>query len=148
MSHCRKYLKSFGKLTKEQEEMVKKTTIYQACKLRDALDDFGIEILKLLPKKIKERFIPKGFYCYEWKDGERKWCPFLEHRKDKPEQECGYCHYLGKGDWDINTSDRVFVNCKTGEKILAKDMPIPVGLLWDCCKECGVNDEWEDEDEA
>lgn len=64
--------------------------------------------------------IPKGCYCYD----ENGLCPHWEKRHDKPEQENGYCHYLQKGDWDFT-----------------------FGLLWDQCKECGVNLDEENEDE-
>lgn len=55
-------------------------------------------------------------------------CPYLKIRRDKPEQRNGYCRLLKAGDW----------------------MPHPHGtmLLWDGCKECGVNmPTFEDEEE-
>lgn len=41
--------------------------------------------------------IPKGIYCYD-KNG---LCPYWDrfsHIEDK--QNNGYCHFLGKGDWE------------------------------------------------
>lgn len=66
--------------------------------------------------------IPKGPYCYEARD---KYCPYFEIVEDKPAQMNGYCHYLEQGDWEFEH----------------------FGLLWDAVKECGINDE-EEEDEA
>ena len=73
-----------------------------------------------------QSFIPPGVYCYSKTEplpdgiGRRilDLCPFWELRDDKPEQENGYCHYLKSGDWDMAG-----------------------GLLWDQCKECGINDD-------
>ena len=64
--------------------------------------------------------IPKGNYCY----GKTK-CPFWDAIEEFPDQDNGYCHYLKSGDWQ-------------GKGI---------GLLWDQCKECGVNEYRSDYDE-
>jgi hypothetical protein len=64
----------------------------------------------------KEELIPEGMYCYN----ENGRCPFWWKDIDKPEQENGYCLYMKKGDQDLGG-----------------------GLLWDQCKECGVNESWE-----
>jgi hypothetical protein len=71
--------------------------------------------------------IPRGMYCYEILEVlpngggiKTRTCPYWSFRADMPEQECGYCSYLEHGDWDES---------------------IPgIGLLWDKCKECGVNE--------
>jgi len=60
----------------------------------------------------KNNKIPKGPYCYN----ENGICPYWSLVKDRPSQENGYCKYLKKGDWELET-----------------------GLLWDQCKECGEN---------
>lgn len=60
--------------------------------------------------------IPKGIYCYDNKGI----CPYWSRKNDKPEQENGFCSFLNKGDWELT-----------------------VGLLWDQCKECGINNEGE-----
>ena len=59
--------------------------------------------------------IPSGCYCYD----ENGLCPYWSKRKDKPDQENGYCEYLKKGDWEHDF----------------------FGLLWDQVKECGENDD-------
>ncbi len=72
--------------------------------------------------------IPKGIYCYTgigW-DSERniyriKNCPYWSIDKNPHTQENGYCSFLKQGDWEVG-----------------------FGLLWDQCKECGINDDWED----
>lgn len=74
--------------------------------------------------------IPQGPYCYHgWVEtpnidvngvshGKVKACPFWGMDERKPRQMNGYCTYLGYGDWERKGS----------------------GLLWDACKECGIND--------
>ena len=67
--------------------------------------------------------IPEGLYCYTTIDGEQRNCPYWD-KDDAREEQCnGYCHFLGEGDWDVEG----------------------LSLLWDQCKECGVN--FGDEDE-
>ena len=70
--------------------------------------------------------IPKGHYCYSSsrspQDPKYKPCPYWSIRKDKPSQLNGYCDFLKRGDWEGKST----------------------GLLWDQCKECGINDDWED----
>lgn len=62
--------------------------------------------------------IPKGSYCYDYRDGKEFRCPHWSKDTSKPEQENGYCSYLGMGDWDLGG-----------------------GLLWDQVKECGINED-------
>lgn len=118
-------------------------------------------MLKSLKKLIKYCIayfrIPPGPYCYTIKkikeDPEGKEppvvltnvCPYWDRIDDLGDQECGYCHYLGYGDYDINNDETREFICTTpgtGEKLIVKapDMPFGVGLLWDRCKECGIND--------
>lgn len=66
-------------------------------------------------KSFAEHAIPKDtFYCDD--------CLFYNRSKIAQffygEQCCGYCYYLGKGDFSFLQ---------------------PTDLLWDGCKECGVN---------
>ena len=78
--------------------------------------------------------IPPGIYCYTGLSIEYrkkgypvyhiKPCPYWGARYDMPEQERGYCALLNRGDWED---------------------PYSFGLLWDQCKECGINDDFEDE---
>ncbi len=77
--------------------------------------------------------IPNGIYCYELieigkdKNGRSIYkthvCPYWSIDRSKPNQMNGYCAYLDCGDWE-------------GEGF---------GLLWDQVKECGINEEWNDE---
>jgi len=70
--------------------------------------------------------IPKGPYCYTMIEGVYTPCPHWSMREDKPHQENGYCSFLGEGDWE-------------------DDGP---SLLWDQVKECGVNDNIDEKEEA
>lgn len=71
-----------------------------------------------------EQYIPNSFYCHGdfYNEEKKTWdyiCPFWDYDKTKSEQENGYCHLIKKGDWDFEY----------------------MGLLWDKCKECGINDD-------
>ena len=70
------------------------------------------------PQKIKKdgNLIPEGTYCYNG----NYTCPFWGMIKTHPSYENGYCSFIDKGDWE------------TG------------GLLWDQCKECGINENIEE----
>ena len=69
--------------------------------------------------------IPNGIYCYTWFNSNddngyfahRNTCPYWSMKSDQPEQENGYCSYLERGDWEADH----------------------LSLLWDQCKECGIN---------
>ena len=73
--------------------------------------------------------IPRGPYCYELVTGDfmglgrlvRKWCPYSRVLRGHSRQESGWCDYLETGDSEEN--------CTV--------------LLWDGCKECGIN--WDDD---
>jgi Fe-S-cluster containining protein len=72
--------------------------------------------------KHPERYIPKDtMYCYDTEPGHSfktfRRCPFHRRFDFLPEQENGYCYFLNKSDVDLDGW----------------------GLLWDECKECGIN---------
>jgi len=77
-------------------------------------------------KKKDTSVIPIGDYCYEPVISDFlglgrlvvKKCPYWRSIEGQPPQANGYCDYLEKGDFDGSTY-----------------------LLWDQCKECGVNTE-------
>jgi len=67
--------------------------------------------------------IPEGVYCYnrvEISQGKTKLylCPYYSKHLLYDEQENGFCLYLDQGDWEN---------------------PGAFALLWDQCKECGIN---------
>jgi hypothetical protein len=99
-------------------------------------------------KKDKSK-IPYGYYCYEKLEfiaaknackiiGQ---CPYWSIRNDKPEQLNGYCSYMEKGDWEI-CKERKWVNPETGEEV-----ELDISLIWDQCKECGINEPTDDDEE-
>jgi hypothetical protein len=76
--------------------------------------------------------IPVGEYCYTRVADEHskydgflrtKTCPFWDKIIDFPKQNNGYCHYRKQGDWQMGS----------------------VGLLWDQCKCCGINETREED---
>jgi len=88
----------------------------------------------------KESKIPKGIYCYDKKGI----CPYWRTILSRPKQYDGWCDYLGKGDIElakecILKSKRM----KDGaiEIMHGNEAPFPVSLLWDQCKECGINED-------
>ena len=65
-----------------------------------------------------KKLIPEGPYCY----GPNGVCPFWSRWEDQyPHQSNGYCSLLERGDW---------MDSENGG----------TSLLWDQCKECGIND--------
>lgn len=85
--------------------------------------------------------IPKGPYCYTYdENGEYKPCPYHRYIPDRPSQYNGWCDFLEKGDIELE-KEMVFMNEKTEEETPGNELPFPVSLLWDGCKECGINDE-------
>jgi hypothetical protein len=98
-------------------------------------------------KHMYQYLIPDGVYCYNEKGN----CPFWDRDFTRPEQANGYCYFLEKGDWQLNKeiNDRsIFMygpdKGKTVSEVFGEDTTS--SLLWDQCKECGINDGW-DEDE-
>jgi hypothetical protein len=84
---------------------------------------------KYLRKK-DESLIPDGMYCHGQlvQDPDNPMikfcsdcCPYWSKNPYAQEQEDGYCSYLAEGDWE----------------------PTGTMLLWNQCKECGINEEDE-----
>ncbi len=50
-----------------------------------------------------ESKIPKGTSCFE----DRKVCPYWSNHPAKPNKNCGYCAYLGIGDWQLTDEFKV-----------------------------------------
>lgn len=80
-----------------------------------------------------EQYIPIGCYCYD----ENGICPFWDKDETKDIQKDGYCHYLKRSDFDINSEGGTIIDMKTNEEIKLDYYPFG-GLLWDQCKECGI----------
>lgn len=83
-----------------------------------------------------EAVIPQGMYCYSWassfvdpENGPGRNvvpCPYWGCDLDKGVQQAGYCAHLKAADWEEDGTM----------------------LLWDMVKECGVNDEIGEEEDA
>ena len=87
--------------------------------------------------------IPKGLYCYD----ENGKCPYWSMRKNKPYQFNGYCSFIGKGDWQLNKeyAKTTIIKQSPDKKDIGKFFDeiyndFPLSLLWDQCKECGINE--------
>lgn len=65
-----------------------------------------------------ESVIPEGCYCYD-QNGR---CPYHDYSGVHEKQNNGFCWFLGKGDWFWESG----------------------GLLWDQCKECGINEDFQE----
>jgi len=88
------------------------------------------------------KVIPKGMYCYD----EHGTCPYWKKIKNKHSQECGYCEYLGVGDWERNEKLNEEAEWKDSKgNTVEVEEYLPLSLLWDMCKECGVNDYTDEE---
>lgn len=103
--------------------------------------------------------IPKGDYCYTWIEvpsesnnyrGKAKQCPYYEVREVNG-VEFPWCNYLELGGipsahrwkgWDdFVNSVQVLVNHFGSYDQMEEKMSL--GLLFDSCKECGVNNDEE-----
>lgn len=62
--------------------------------------------------------IPPGLYCYTYEGNNAVVCPYWSIDTKQQTQANGYCAFLKLGDWMEDGTD----------------------LLWDQCKECGIND--------
>jgi hypothetical protein len=103
--------------------------------------------------------IPSGNYCYHGtrprradepeftEDGRPirylNYCPHMGSKTFNG-VEVPWCNFLGKGDIGNNCSDenhaKLVEHFGTQE---ALDKVLPLFLLWDSCKECGINEEAE-----
>jgi len=90
--------------------------------------------------------IPPGMYCYN----EHGNCPYgttmILHDKIGP-IEFDYCLFLKQGSmpnegWDNNEFERIqkLLN-QTEDELWAEDGLLGPDLLWDQCKECGINND-------
>lgn len=132
--------------------------------IRWHLWDIKHQIFKLTHKELfnnPEKYIPKNtVYCYTYKSeiswtsterphGEYINCPFWRKVPFLPYQQNGYCHYLDKADIELNpeynrnTKIGYAKNKEDEDKSLSELFGdyFPISLLWDECKECGVNDD-------
>jgi len=87
--------------------------------------------------------IPKGPYCHSL-DSTYAVCPYWKTVKDRERQYNGWCDFLGKGDLELS-KEMTLMNTKIGEQSRGDELPFPTSLLWDQCKECGINDEEPEE---
>ena len=103
--------------------------------------------------------IPKGDYCYTWKEvpsesnnyrGKVNQCPYYDV-KNVNGVEFPWCNYLELGGtpgdekwkgWDDHTNADEVLKEHFGSKEQMEDK-LPLFLLFDSCKECGVNVEEE-----
>lgn len=114
--------------------------------------DWIIQIKEMA--KEPEKHIPHdSLYCYDYE----KRCPFWDYAENRGDHECGICHYLNTTDYEqnhiINHNDdgcwmqpgeNGYEPMKgTTAELFGEDFPH--SLLWDECKECGINREELDE---
>ena len=87
--------------------------------------------------------IPKGPYCYD----ENGLCPNFKH-KWIGGVEIYWCKHLNQGGIGNSTTDEEFKMLKRFHKTDEDDDIYgiyPLSLLWEQVKECGINNEDEDE---
>jgi hypothetical protein len=93
--------------------------------------------------------IPQGYYCYTWVEkpnrdtgfnGKIKTCPYLT-KKEFNGVEVPWCNFLNCGGLDNNHDEtdipKLIEHFGSEEKM---DEELPLFLLWDMVKECGVNE--------
>jgi len=99
--------------------------------------------------------IPQGSYCYTWEEspsqenncrGKVKNCPYLT-KKTFNGVDVPWCLFLNCGGLSNNTDDseipKLIEHFGSEEKM---NEALPLFLLWDGVKECGVNDDPSEED--
>lgn len=89
--------------------------------------------------------IPFGPYCYSFSGGANKYgcpnikaCPYYSHKTISGLQIC-WCKFLDKGgigDLDDQQYEKLLKKFGTKEKLFEE---LSLSLLWDMCKECGIN---------
>jgi len=99
--------------------------------------------------------IPKGDYCYTWIEvpsesnnyrGKTKQCPYYDCMNING-VEFPWCNYLEQGGIPNSDNWKGWDNYDSAEKVLIKhfgseetmDEKLSLFLLFDSCKECGVN---------
>lgn len=90
---------------------IEEPEVEQGCGLHNSA-----KAMRKLRAEKGDSVIPSGGYCYDSKGT----CPYWDKSEIHEEQNNGFCWFKGRGDW----SD-----------------PLSCGLLWDQCKECGINEE-------
>jgi len=95
-----------------------------------------------------ESVIPEGLYCYSIIDGEHVGCPYHKILDGGLYQENGYCSFLEKSDWDINEEEGMLQGWRSDGKPIppVSAHEIKMSLLWDECKECGINEGIDNQD--
>jgi hypothetical protein len=100
--------------------------------------------------KLNEKLIPKGVYCDD--------CPYwgkMSLYDDIGEITFPYCFYIQTGSvpnggWDNNEFERLSKLLNLSTDIKNSDNTLfnllDADLLWDGCKECGVNDDIDEDD--
>ena len=81
-----------------------------------------------------ESIIPYGMYCYNAKGT----CVYWSLKDDREEQYNGWCDFLEKGDLELE-KEMVLKDMQGAKEVFGDELPFPVSLLWDQCKECGIN---------
>jgi hypothetical protein len=102
--------------------------------------------------KKDKSLIPKGDYCYTWVEvpsvennfhGKTKNCPYVKW-KTIDGVKVPWCEFLECGgtnnNWSHEEWEKIRKHYGSEEKL---DKNLPLFLLFDGCKECGVN-EWEE----
>jgi len=83
--------------------------------------------------------IPQGLYCYDFNGI----CPYWSRKSDLPIQENGYCAFLEESDFERNEKIGR-VACINPPNTFIEPHEVPMSLIWDQVKECGINDDDED----
>ena len=94
--------------------------------------------------------IPKGCYCYSPAEGVSKYgipniknCPYMSS-KEYNGVLVPYCEYLEEGDeGNITEEDHKKLLEHFGSEEKLKEI-LPLDLLWDSCKCCGENEDFEE----
>lgn len=95
-----------------------------------------------------EKLIPPGPYCYKLTNELNEYgipktimCPYYEYKKIA-DVDVPFCSFLNLGGtqngWSIEESEKIEQHYGSFDKTCEE---LPLFLLWDCVKECGINDD-------
>lgn len=95
----------------------------------------------IFKKILGKIFIPEGIYCYKFPN---KRCIFYSHLHlvlEGQEIAIPYCTYIDKADvGGLTDQEHELVDAYIKKENMVDYFEYL--LLWDCCKECGVNDDF------
>ena len=96
-----------------------------------------------MKKRAMKKYIPKNTpYCYSWKHGKRKFCPWRKYIKTIKLDKTN-CEFIDTCEDDCWSQPEFCCKVRVYRcEYLGYTDTKEESLLWDACKECKVGDDW------